>query len=95
MATYFSSSLRQYAVDAEKRRALILAQADTLGGHPDFVPAGFLPEYHPALRFAAWDFELKRRYCNIAEWEGWEALPDFDLEAVRREVQRWLAQTGH
>lgn len=69
MFTDFSSSLRSYAQDSKRRLELISAKAEELGGSPYLAPVNFHPAY--------WVEELMRRYDNMAEYEGWEALPGY------------------
>jgi hypothetical protein len=69
MFSEFSANLRSYRLDAVRRYELVCQRADEIGGHPLDVPQGW-----DSFR---WVHELQRRYANMAEWEGWEALPGF------------------
>lgn len=72
----FSTNLRQYAEDRAQRYALIVEQAEEIGGHPAIVPQAFVRT--PWL----WEHELQTRYYNMAEYMGWKPLPDFEPRAA-------------
>lgn len=74
----FSSNLRQYAVEAKQRYALIVEHADEIGGHPAYVPEWFKGTA------AYWLDQLERNYWNVADWYGWPELPGYDAEAAKR-----------
>lgn len=76
----FSSSLRQYRLEAQRRYELLCEHAEEIGGHPGLVPQCWYSVSHPAY----WLDELQRRYWNMAEYEGWEPLPGYDPAAYRR-----------
>lgn len=90
----FADTLRQYRKDAETRRRLILAQADDIGGRPDELPAGWLPNHPTAIRWATWESELQLRYWNMTEIFGYEPLPGMDsdsVKALRQTIARMIA----
>ena len=87
----FSTNLRRYSNDADKRYALVKAQAETLEKDIDVIPAHYMPEAHPAIRNAWWREGCMLDYSNVYDFYGWEALPDFDSKAVRAFLHGMLA----
>lgn len=75
LATSFSQNLRNICEDSAYNYNLLIAVADEIGGHPNYVPQWFAVNYHPAY----WVGHLLSRYWNMADGEGWQPLRSYEL----------------